>query len=151
MKVENFKVDQQILNKIAHDKIEALETKIHMELNEMKSNISTLGKRIELFKINQGAEVDKNVNTNQAINTSQSKNYHNNTLLKYRIRISGLPEAPSDLKYHERQTHEHNIVSDVFKFMNLGNIPVSDCFRLGKFNSEQKRPCLLYTSPSPRD
>ena len=60
--------------------------------------------------------------------------------MKYKIRISALQEAQSCANFQERQSWERESIMKFFSHMKLENITITNCFRLGKFKTENKRP-----------
>jgi len=109
-------------------KLKDLETSTEADICELKNKIETLSKKIQESTSEPARVGDSNKIT------------VNNDLTKYRIKISGVPEAPSSLKTNERQEHERSCIKNIFNFMQLENIMLNDSFRLGKFREGSERP-----------
>ena len=100
-------------------------------ISKIESQSLAVGQKSEIVK--------ENANVNERKNSSRD----NESLVKYRIRITGVPEAPSDVKFSERQNTERESVINLLNFINVKNCSMTDCFRLGKFNPENKHPRTL--------
>ena len=131
VKLENDEISQKKVNTELFVKIDNLSGKIDNELNEMKRKIESINKEMQEFNKNPGPNQETSAKSNTPGNDS---------LVKYRIRVSGISEAPTHMKFSDRQTYERESLNDVFNFVNAQNVSMSDCFRLGKFKQDSKRP-----------
>jgi len=115
--------------------------------------INRFEEKLKAFEIEKPQEINKEV-ANKCTDPTQEKiqinnTSHKNPTLKYQLRLSGVPEMSSDLSYVERQTSEHNYVLKVLDYLEKRNCKITDCYRLGKFNKDRKRPrSLLLTFSS---
>jgi len=64
----------------------------------------------------------------------------NNDMLKFRVKIDGIPEISKEVKPWDRQNHEKSAIKKIFDFLKLENVLLTDSFRVGKYVSESKRP-----------
>ena len=122
------------------NKISELESEIDTNLTKMKQRMDEISKTFQTFtltsetkKSSEGEACDKN----PTANIPGLKN--NDTLVKYRVRVSGIPEAPSSIRSQERQKFELEAVNDVFKFIGM-SATITDCFRLGKYKEDASKP-----------
>ena len=128
-----------------NDKISNLEEKLNNQLCLFEEKMNNFEKNIS-SRIVSDTSKDNIESLSQANNfkpTATNNNFHNDVLVKYRIRISALQEAPSNVNFQERQIYERESVEKIFSHMNLNNITITDCFRLGKFKTENIRPRTL--------
>jgi len=75
---------------------------------------------------------------------SKSEEKHRfNGSLKFQLRFSGVKEADEGLKYFERQQQDMNKIEKILKHLNKENCKITDCYRLGKFQKDQRRARFL--------
>jgi len=135
-KLEQNNLDNQINLSNTVKTIKSIETKIDAEVADLKNKISHLNEKLTHF------------NSNQCIVDDSKTLIKNNEMIKYKVKICGIPEAPSDLKHGERQEYEKSSINKIFEFIQLNNITLTDSFRLGKFNKDNKRPRSIIATVS---
>jgi len=119
--------------------IEEIQSKQNSIINDLKTKIECLEKRLESEGKNKFNPTPAVVTDAPTLNSVKNTDH----MVKFRVRLSGLPEPNSDLKFMERQKEEQSAIQNVMKFINLENVPISDCFRIGKYKAENKQPRKL--------
>jgi len=122
--------------------IEKSELVRQKNMDDFKDKIIKLESKLdaELLKfVNKLDNLDNNKPIIQPAQSSKPQNNNSTSMTKYRLRISGICEPSSQLKPLERQAVEETELKKILSFMNLGNVLISDFFRLGKFKAENKR------------
>jgi len=116
--------------------IEDKQLKQNSIVDDLITKIDCLEKRLE-------NEVKCKISPTPPVTNDAATSYNvNNTdcMVKYRVRLSGLPEPSNDLKFMDRQKEEQASILNIMKFINMENVPISDCFRIGKYKEENKLP-----------
>jgi len=112
------------------------QSKQNSVIDNLKNKIESLEKRLE-------SEIKCKNNPTSPITTDASSSHNvknTDSMVKFRVRLSGLPEPNSDLKFMDRQKEEQAAILNIMKFINLENVPISDSFRIGKYKAENKQP-----------
>jgi len=107
---------------------------LKIKFDEMERKIESLEGKVSNFctASNEANEIVKSPKIYDAKN--------HNSSLKFQLRIAGIKEAEEGQKYLDRQQHDIQNVEMILTHINRGNCKITDCFRLGKYKKESKRP-----------
>jgi len=128
--------DKQELKDISYNSTTNKIVEMEKGILDLKNEINLLKETISTDKTNKNADSD-NVPQPPANHTYKSPT------LKYQLRISGVMEQEENLKHFERQKLDFQYAEKMLKHIGKENCKLSDCFRLGKFKKDQKKPRWL--------
>ena len=116
LKEEVHKLDSRISaleeSKVSHEEktlevtknLSELENRIKLELSQMKQQINEVIESAKtLVNSSENEDRKENKTCEEAPVNHLKEQKINDTLVKYRVRVSGIAEAPSSLKYQDRQ------------------------------------------------
>ena len=141
--IENCQSNQKTCNSNIHDKIDSIEQKISIEINELKANISKIQEDIKSYhKQNDSNQKVDSTKTNYP-HKQQHNRSQNGPLLNYQIRVFGVQETTEDLSRIDRKNYDKTHIEKILKHLNKEHIQISDCYRLGKYSKENKHSRTL--------